>query len=50
MIELDEYDKHKLADIRRRWTDSGTLVREGFPSNMLAYEHVTWLLALVSRD
>ena len=39
----------KVEQIRRRWTDNGVLAREGFPERLLAYEHVTYLLAEIDR-
>lgn len=39
----------KIEQIRRRWTDNGVLAREGFPERLMAYEHVTFLLAEVDR-
>lgn len=39
----------KIEKIRQRWTDNGILVREGYPEQFMAYEHVTALLAEIDR-
>lgn len=50
VIEVTAEEDAKLADIKRRWTDQAVLVREGFPTGVLAHHHVAFLLDLIERD
>lgn len=45
----EQQARDKVEQIRWRWTDNGILAREGFPERLMAHEHVTHLLAEVSR-